>query len=162
MEFFFDASYSRSVSSANHKLQSDRPPMDTGDSGMSVYSASSTASPAKQSFADGRWGVKAFFHFIWVTDLIFLSFWTSPSLRYWKWEQSQSTTVTVSRDAGALFGILRQTHLLSWLPVDFCHLRCAAATTVNGLSIHRCYLYMKTFHATTTLYCSCSLQYSFR
>ena len=41
---------SRSMSSAKRKLQSGRPPMDTDDSGMPVSSASSTASPAKQSF----------------------------------------------------------------------------------------------------------------
>ena len=39
-----------SLSSAKRKLQSGRPPMDTDDSGLSVSSASSTASSAKQSF----------------------------------------------------------------------------------------------------------------
>ena len=41
---------SRSMSSANLKLQSGRPPMDINDSGVSISSASSTASSAKQSF----------------------------------------------------------------------------------------------------------------
>ena len=37
------------MSSAKHKLQSGRPPMDTVDSGMSVSSECSTASQVKQS-----------------------------------------------------------------------------------------------------------------
>ena len=51
---------SRSMSSANLKLQSDCHPMDTDDSGMSVSCASSTATPTMQPFSDGCWGVEAF------------------------------------------------------------------------------------------------------
>ena len=43
---------SRSMSSANRKLKSGRPPMGTDDNGVSVSSASSTASSVKQSFTD--------------------------------------------------------------------------------------------------------------
>ena len=50
----------RSLSSANRKLQSGRPLMDTDDSRMSVYPASSPASHAKQSFSVEYWGVKTF------------------------------------------------------------------------------------------------------
>ena len=46
---------SRSMSSANYKLQSGRPPMDTGDSEMSISLGFSTASLVKQSFSDGCW-----------------------------------------------------------------------------------------------------------
>ena len=41
----------RSMSSAKRTLQSDRPPIDTDDSEMPFSSASSNASPAKQSFS---------------------------------------------------------------------------------------------------------------
>ena len=41
-------------------MQSGRPPMDTDDSGMSVPSASPTASSAKQSFSDAFTGVRGF------------------------------------------------------------------------------------------------------
>ena len=51
---------SSSTLSANRKLHSGRPPMDTDDSGMSVSSASSAAWSAKLSFSDGCWVVKAF------------------------------------------------------------------------------------------------------
>ena len=49
------------MSSANHELQSSRPPLDTDDSGVSISSASSAASSAKQSFFHGLWGVEAFY-----------------------------------------------------------------------------------------------------
>ena len=45
------------MSLANCKLQSGRHPMDIDDSGMSIYSASSVASSAKQSFPDECCGV---------------------------------------------------------------------------------------------------------
>ena len=49
-----------SMSSANRKLQNDRPQMATDDSGWSVASAPSTASSAKQSFTDELTGVGTF------------------------------------------------------------------------------------------------------
>ena len=48
------------LQTANCKLQSGCSLMDTDDSGMSVSSGSSTASPAKQSFSDGCWAIKVF------------------------------------------------------------------------------------------------------
>ena len=50
---------SRSMSSANCKLQSSRHQLDTDDSGVSIYPAFSTASSAKQSLCDRWCGVKA-------------------------------------------------------------------------------------------------------
>ena len=43
------------------RLHSGRPPMDINDSRMSASAATSTASPAIQSFSDRCWGVKAFY-----------------------------------------------------------------------------------------------------